>query len=167
MSALALAHLAVLVAPLSVSERLDLARDAHVRGRLVHRLAATVGRQNVRPFDGAAFICLCASFGLDPLSGEACEARAHGGFSHEQFACAVKIARFMKKLSLRAAAKEFGVEQTALNRMENAIPISVPSTLQICRAMSRHPFDFLLPEMFHGLHKVQQVDPQRETEAAQ
>lgn len=143
-----LTHLAQRLAAMTAGERMDLAKRAGVDPELAHRAAGTADRCNVKPFDGPAFIQLCAALGLDPLTGEQTNVSPEGPFVPEHFGCALRIARYSAKMTQRKAVKAWGVEKTAIHRAEHGIPISVAPLLGLFRAIDRHPFEFMRCTMF-------------------
>jgi DNA-binding XRE family transcriptional regulator len=151
-----LTRLAERLAAMTAAERVALAKRAGVRPQIAHRGAEIAGRDNVKVFEAAAFVQLCAACGLDPMTGEDIDVSANGAFVPEHFALAVRLARMAGKLTQREAAKAWGVEKTVPYRAEKAAPISVGPLLTLCRAMNRHPFEFMRCTMFHGKHDVRQ-----------
>lgn len=167
MSERAFNRIAKALAVMGAERRLEVAFRAAVPARLVHRLAQTVGHIVVRPFDGATYIQICAAIGRDPVTGDVTQNTANLGlFLPEHLACASKLARLDVGLSLRKAERKWKVEQTALCRMENGIAVSIEPLLGLCKALKRHPFDFLQPRDFpgssHGKHKLQHVENTKE-----
>ena len=156
MSSPATSRLSKALNAMTPAERVEVAKRAHVRPQLAHRLAETVGRDNVKPFEAGAFVQLCAAMRLDPMTGEPIRVHADGPFVPEHFAVAVKLARMAGKLTQREAAKAWGVEKTVPYRAEKAVPISVEPLLALCRAMNRHPFEFMRCTTFHGKQDVRQ-----------
>lgn len=151
-----LRRLAKRLAAMTAGERVDVAKRAGVWPQLAHRVAETIGRTNVKAFEAPAFVQLCASIGLDPVSGEPVSVSSIGPFVPEHFAVAVKLTRLTAKMTQREAAKAWGVEKTVPYRAEKGIPISVAPFLAICRAMNRHPFEFMRCTMFHAEHNLRQ-----------
>ena len=154
-----LSRIADLLAAMSVVERVDLAKRAGVRPQLAHRVAEMVGRENVKPFEGRAFVQLCAALKVDPITGVKIDIGDFGPFLPEHFAVAVKLARMTEKLTQREAAKVWGVEKTIPYRAEKAIPISVEPLLDLCAALNRHPFEFMRCTMFNAKHDLRQKEP--------
>jgi DNA-binding XRE family transcriptional regulator len=136
-----LTRLAERLAAMTAAERVDVAKRAGVNPRLAHRAADIAGRDNVKVFEAAAFVQLCAACGLDPMTGEDVDVSAEGPFVPDHFALAVRHARMVGNLTQREAAKAWGVEKTVPYRAEKAAPISVGPLLTLCRAIT----DFFEP----------------------
>lgn len=98
------------------------------------------------PINTCAHLRLCAAIGIDPVTGDAIEARIIGELHWPSLGAALRMKRMADKITLRAAAKQAKASYSALGRIERAQVVSIENVLAACRFLDRHPFEFVSRE---------------------
>lgn len=113
-----------------------LAQRAGVDRRLISRVLAG------QPINGSAYLKLCGSLGLDPVTGETVPVVAIGEIEWEEFAYDVMMGHKFSGLTIRACAKIANIKPSTYFRATRGLPISAENYLAICSFAELHPHYF-------------------------
>jgi DNA-binding XRE family transcriptional regulator len=111
-----------------------LAAKAHVTPR------QTALARAAKPINAGAYLALCGVLGVDPVNGcvrpiKDVSPRIEWGL----LGAALRIARELRRLNQRSAAKAIGVSPSTVCRVETGRPVSIANVVKVCAFIGVHP----------------------------
>ena len=99
-----------------------------------------------KPVNAGAYLALCALAGVDPVDGSLRPAKVLSpNVAWWLLSSALYIARSLRKLDQRAAAKVIGVSPATVCRAERGQPVSIGVLIKICAFIGVHPDGYTAP----------------------
>jgi DNA-binding XRE family transcriptional regulator len=99
-----------------------------------------------KAINAGAYLALCGAIGIDPVDGSPRPVKTiSANVEWWLLGTALRIARELRRLNQRRAAKAIGVSPSTVCRVETGRPVSITNVVKVCAFVGVHPDGYTAP----------------------